>query len=66
MRLRMTPTIIAAVCLAVMIIPPRPSSAAETLPSQISDAAYWKVISDFSEPDRYHQFTVNAWEKVCS
>jgi hypothetical protein len=25
--------------------------AADTLPSQLSDSAYWKMISDFSEPD---------------
>ena len=32
--------------------------AADTLPAQLSDAAYWKLISDFSEPDGYYQYTV--------
>jgi hypothetical protein len=32
--------------------------AADTLPAQLSDAAYWKLISDFSEPNGYYQYTV--------
>jgi len=31
---------------------------ADTLPAQISDAAYWKMITDFSEPDGFFQYTV--------
>jgi hypothetical protein len=34
------------------------SRAAETLPSELSDAAYWKLISDFSEPDGYFQLEI--------
>src|SRR5439155_23262059 len=45
MRLRAVLGITAAVCLALTIVPLR---AADTLPAQISDAAYWKMISDFS------------------
>jgi hypothetical protein len=35
-----------------------PAHAADTLPAQISDDAYWKLITDFSEPDGYFQYTV--------
>jgi len=34
------------------------SRAAETLPSELNDAAYWKLISDFSEPDGYFQLEI--------
>jgi hypothetical protein len=34
------------------------SRAADTLPAQLSDAAFWKMISDLSEPDGYYQYTV--------
>jgi len=32
--------------------------AADTLPAQIRDDAYWKLITDFSEPDGFYQYTV--------
>jgi hypothetical protein len=32
--------------------------AADTLPTEISDAAFWKIVSDFSEPNGYYQYTV--------
>src|SRR6516162_9532006 len=34
------------------------SRAAETLPSQLADAEYWKMISDFSEPNGYFQYEI--------
>src|SRR6516165_11080637 len=34
------------------------SRAAETLPAQLSDAEYWKMISDFSEPSGYFQYDI--------
>jgi len=34
------------------------SRAADTLPAQLSDAEFWKLITDFSEPDGYYQYTV--------
>src|ERR1700688_2256897 len=34
------------------------SYAAETLPSQLSDAEYWKLISDFSEPNGYFEHPI--------
>ena len=40
------------------------SSAAETLPAQISDAEYWKMISDFSEPDGYFQYPIVTSNEV--
>ena len=30
----------------------------ETLPSQLSDAEYWRMINDFSEPAGYYQYNV--------
>jgi len=35
-----------------------PSRAAETLPAQLSDAEFWKIVSDFSEPSGYYQYNV--------
>src|SRR5262245_32995480 len=40
------------------------SSAAETLPAQISDAEYWKMIADFSEPDGYFQYPIVTSNEV--
>src|SRR5262245_31283081 len=47
------PVLVATMALAV-----RPFRAADTLPLQLSDAAYWKMITDFSEPDGYFAYTV--------
>src|SRR4051794_3181450 len=32
--------------------------AAETLPAQLSDAEYWKLVSEFSEPSGYFQYDI--------
>ena len=48
MRFRAALWSVAAACLWLTIVPSR---AAETLPAELSDAVYWKMISDFSEPD---------------
>jgi len=32
--------------------------AADTLPAQLSDSEYWKMINDFSEPAGYYQYNV--------
>jgi hypothetical protein len=55
MRLKTTLGLLAAALLALTIIPSR---AAETLPSELSDAAYWKMISEFSEADGSFPFPV--------
>ena len=34
--------------------------AADTLPPQFSDADYWRMITSFSEPDGYYQYTVTT------
>jgi hypothetical protein len=47
--------VITAAFLVLAVVPFR---AADTIPAQLSDAAYWKIISDFSEPDGYYQYTV--------
>ena len=44
--------------LALLILFTFSSYAAETLPSQLSDAEYWKMISDFSEPDGYFEHPI--------
>jgi hypothetical protein len=36
----------------------RASAAADSLPAQLSDADYWKLVTDYSEPDGYYQYTV--------
>jgi hypothetical protein len=36
----------------------RVSRTAETVPEQLSDPAYWKMIMDFSEPGGYYQYNV--------
>jgi len=53
MRLRIVPVIGALLVSGLVSI-----HAAETLPSEIIDSAYWKLISDFSEPDGYYEYTV--------
>jgi hypothetical protein len=40
------------------------SRAAETLPAQLSDAEYWKIVSDFSEPNGYFQFDIVTSNEV--
>jgi hypothetical protein len=34
------------------------SHAADTLPAQLSDAEFWKIVSDFSEPNGYFQYEI--------
>ncbi len=48
MRVKTGLAIIGLVLLALVVAPFR---AADTLPAQLSDSAYWKMISDYSEPD---------------
>jgi hypothetical protein len=47
--------LIAVILLAVTIVA---FHAADTLPSELSDAAFWKIISDYSEAEGYFQYTV--------
>src|SRR5262245_495365 len=47
--------VLALVVLVLAIVPTR---AADTLPAQLSDAAFWKMITDFSEPDGFFQYVV--------
>ena len=35
-----------------------PSPSADTLPAKLGDAAFWKLITDFSEPDGVYAFQV--------
>jgi hypothetical protein len=34
------------------------SPAADTLPAQLPDAEYWKMVADYSEPDGYFQYDI--------
>jgi hypothetical protein len=59
MRLKAGLAIFIAVSLALSVFPSLSGSrAADTLPSQISDAEYWKMISGFSEPGGYFQYEI--------
>jgi hypothetical protein len=54
MRSRAIPAV-AATFLALIVVSFR---AADTLPLQLTDTVYWKMITDFSEPSGYYQYTV--------
>src|SRR5262249_2832620 len=41
----------ASVAAGVLVLAPRGRAAAETLPKQLSDRAFWQMIVDFSEPN---------------
>jgi len=47
-----------AICLLTLLLTLIPSRAAETLPAEISDETYWKMISEFSEPEGQYAFQV--------
>src|SRR5205085_8974206 len=49
--------LLAGIVLTIAIVSSR---AADTLPAQLSDAGYWKMISECSEPDGYYQYTVST------
>ena len=49
---------LAALYIALLASVAFTSHAAQTLPAQISDADYWKMISTFSEPDGFFQFEI--------
>src|SRR5438477_8565829 len=55
MRLRIGLAVLTATLFALIVLPSR---AADTLPARLSDAAYWKMISDFSEPGGYFQLEI--------
>ena len=46
---------VAAAFLAMSVVS---FGAADTLPAQLTDTSFWKMITDFSEPDGYYQYTV--------
>src|SRR5215471_6356144 len=54
MRLRKVAVIAAALLVSALVS----MRAADTLPSQLSDSTYWKLVTDYSEPDGYYQYTV--------
>jgi hypothetical protein len=50
---------VALLVLLLLFTSPVPvSRAAETLPSQLSDAEYWRMISEFSEPSGYFLYDI--------
>ena len=48
----------AALVLLVFSSPVLAPRAAETLPAQLNDAEYWRLISEFSEPSGYFQYDI--------
>jgi hypothetical protein len=54
----MLPTRALVLAIAFLVLAIVPTRGADTLPSQLSDAAFWKMITDFSEPDGYYQYVV--------
>src|SRR6266850_1443071 len=40
----------------LLVLPLRPLAAAEDLPAKISDANFWRMIEDYSEPNGYFRF----------
>ena len=61
MRLKMSLAAVMAALLALTVIP---SQAADTIPGQLTDAAYWKMISDFSEPGGSFQLEIITSNEV--
>src|ERR1051326_7199564 len=55
MRLRFGLASVFAVSLLLVVFISR---AAETLPQQLSDAEFWKIVSEFSEPNGYFQYEI--------
>jgi hypothetical protein len=53
----------AALVVLISFIAPL-SRSAETLPAQLSDADYWRMISDFSEPSGYFQHEIVTSNEV--
>jgi hypothetical protein len=54
MRLRTALVMVIAFLLLAIL----PTRAADSLPAQLNDAAFWKMITDFSEPDGFYQYVV--------
>ena len=48
----------AALVLLIFSSPVLAPRAAETLPAQLNDAEYWRLISEFSEPSGYFQYDI--------
>jgi hypothetical protein len=56
MRLKIS--VLLLVLIVVSSFTPPHTRAAETLPSELSDAAFWKLVTDLSEPDGYFQLEI--------
>jgi hypothetical protein len=55
MRLRIH---LACIIVSLFVLLNVSSHGAETLPAQLSDVEYWKIVSDFSEPNGYFQYEI--------
>jgi hypothetical protein len=49
---------LACIAVALVIWMSAGSRGAETFPEQLSNAEYWKIVSDFSEPNGYFQYEI--------
>ena len=60
MRMKAGFSVVFATSFAVLLValPSLVSPAAETLPPQLSDAEYWKMVTDFSEPGGFFQLEI--------
>jgi hypothetical protein len=60
MRVRFAVAAVVATLLVLSLFDPLPSAsrAAQSLSSPLTDAEYWKIISDFSEPDGFFQYDI--------
>ena len=49
---------VTSLLVAMLLILPLAYRAADTLPTELSDSAFWKMVADFSEPNGFFQYTV--------
>src|SRR3954466_13644128 len=61
MKLKKYLSSVIVLMLALRVVPSR---AADTIPAQLTDAAYWKMISDFSEPGGSFQLEIITSNEV--
>jgi hypothetical protein len=66
MRLKIGLSAVILAALAFLVFSPfaSVSRAAEEIPSQLSDAEFWKMVSEFSEPSGFYQYNVITSNEV--
>src|SRR5262245_43611992 len=56
MKLRLQATVVLCLLVASFLLLPVSLKSADTLPAQLSDDAFWNMISEFSEPSGYFPY----------